>query len=79
MSFNAKDYLTADEIRSLLEKSDWKAAYEIAHTWFWISIAFALATFFPDPFTIVVSLFMLGGKQLACAILMHDTSHYAQF
>ncbi|MCB0755139.1 MAG: fatty acid desaturase family protein [Flavobacteriales bacterium] len=79
MSFNAKDYLSGDEIKSLLERSDWKAAFEIAHTWFWISVAFALAGFFPNPFTIVVSLFMLGGKQLACAIIMHDTSHYAQF
>lgn len=79
MTINANDYLTKDEIRSLLEKSDWKAGLEIADTWFWIAVAFCIAGIWPNPATIVFSLFILGGKQLACAIIMHDTSHYAQF
>lgn len=79
MTISANDYLTKEEIRSLLERSDLKAAWEILDTWFWIAVAFAIAGIWPNPFTIVLSLFMLGGKQLACAIIMHDTSHYAQF
>lgn len=79
MSFNVKDYLSSEEIKELLQKSDWKATYELAHTWFWIAFAFALVGLFPNPLTIIISLFILGGKQLACAIIMHDTSHYAQF
>lgn len=79
MSVNAKDFLSKEEIQDLLKKSDWKAAYEIAHTWFWIAVAFTIAGLWPNPLTIVLSLFILGGKQLACAIIMHDTSHYAQF
>ncbi|MBK9635049.1 MAG: fatty acid desaturase [Bacteroidetes bacterium] len=30
-------------------------------------------------FTIVLALFIIGGKQLGCAIIMHDTSHYSLF
>ena len=79
MSVSANDYLSKEEIRELLTKSNFKAALEIADTWFWIIVAFAIAGIWPNPFTIALSLFILGGKQLACAIIMHDTSHYSQF
>lgn len=76
---NVNDYLTKEEIKQLLKKSDFRAGLEFLHTWAWIAFAFALAGFFPNPFTIIVSLFILGGKQLACAILMHDCSHRSMF
>lgn len=76
---NANDYLTKEEIRVLLKKSNFKAAWELIDTWFWIAVAFAIVGIWPNVFTIILSLFILGGKQLACAIIMHDTSHHAQF
>ncbi len=72
-------YLSNDEIKLVMEKSDWKAAFEIFHTWAWIAFAFALVGFFPNPFTVLISLFILGGKQLACAIILHDCSHESMF
>ncbi len=72
-------YLRPEEIKSLMEKKDWRAWGEILHTWLWIAFAFALVGFFPHPITIVVSLFILGGKQLACAIILHDCSHESLF
>ena len=72
-------YLSNEEIKTLMQKSNWKAAFEILHTWGWIAFAFALSGFFPNPLTIIISLFILGGKQLACAIIMHDTSHDGLF
>ena len=76
---NANDYLSKEEIQALLKKSDFKAALEIAHTWAWIAFAFTLAGMWPGPLTIFISIWILGGKQLACSIIMHDTSHYSQF
>ena len=76
---NANDYLSKEEIKELLKKSDLKAALEVAHTWFWIAFAFTVAGVWPNPLTIFISVWILGGKQLACAIIMHDTSHHAQF
>lgn len=70
-----KKYLTTDELKSLHQYSDWKAFWEVLYTWLWIAFAFALVFFYPSVFTIIVSLFILGGKQLACAIIMHDTGH----
>ncbi|HLP50494.1 MAG TPA: fatty acid desaturase family protein [Chitinophagales bacterium] len=72
-------YLTKEEIQQVMQKSDWKAAFEVFHTWAWIAFAFALPGFFPNPFTILISLFILGGKQLACAIILHDCSHDSMF
>lgn len=72
-------YLTSDEIKMLMRKSDWKAWLEILDTWLWIAVAFAITGFFPHPVTILISLFILGGKQLACAIILHDCSHESMF
>lgn len=74
-----RQYLSVAEIAQLRQKSNLKATLEILHTWGWIVFAFALAGFFPNVLTIVVALFILGGKQLACAIIMHDASHNALF
>ncbi|MEX2590875.1 MAG: fatty acid desaturase family protein, partial [Chitinophagales bacterium] len=73
------DYLSKEEINELLQKSDWKGFVELATTWGWIAFALALPALWLNPFTVIVSLFILGGKQLGCAIIMHDTSHYAFF
>lgn len=72
-------YLSNDEIKAIMQKSDLKAAWEIVHTWLWIAFAFALSGLWPNPFTIIISLLILGGKQLACAIILHDCSHDSMF
>jgi fatty acid desaturase len=72
-------YLTPDEVKAVMKKSDLKAALEIVQTWAWIAFAFAIAGIWPNVFTIIIALFILGGKQLACAILMHDCSHDSMF
>ncbi len=76
---NANDYLTKEEIKELTQKSNFKAAMELLDTWLWIGFAFAIVAIWPNVFTVILSLIILGGKQLACAIIMHDTSHHAQF
>lgn len=73
------EYLTKDEIRLLMEKSDLKGLMEILETWSWIVFSFVLVGVFPNVLTVIIALFILGGKQLACAIIMHDTSHYSMF
>ena len=73
------EYLSNDEIKMIMQKSNWKGALEIANTWGWIAFAFALSGLFPNPVTITVSLFIIGGKQLACAIILHDCSHDSMF
>lgn len=72
-------YLSKEERKALHQKNDWAASLEILTTWAWIATAFALAGLLPNPITILIALFILGGKQLGCAIIMHDASHYSLF
>lgn len=74
-----KEYFSTEEIKGLHEYSDWRALWEVSYNWLWIAAAFALVYFFPNVFTIVLALFIIGGKQLGCAIIMHDTGHKALF
>jgi len=75
----AHKYLTAEERKLLMQKSDFQAAFAVVRHWLWIIGALFLVHVFPNPVTIVMALFILGGKQLACAILMHDASHQSVF
>jgi len=71
----ASKYLTLEERKMLMKKDTFKALKEVVAHWMWIVFAFLLVYYLPNPLTIVVSIFILGGKQLACATLMHDAGH----
>lgn len=80
-------YLSKEEIRRLHRKSDLKGWWEVISVWAWIAFAFALVAVTPYftssklvlALVIIIALFILGGKQLGCAIIMHDASHYSLF
>lgn len=74
-----KDYLTDEEIKSFHEKNNWLATWELIQNWAWIALAFTLVYFYPAVWAIVPALFIIGGKQLGCAIIMHDAGHHALF
>jgi len=72
-------YLTREEVKELLDKSDFKGFWEVFKVWFWIAFSFVLAAVWPNVFTVVIALILIGSKQLGCAIIMHDASHYSLF
>lgn len=72
-------YLTPQERKILMQKNDWKAAWQVLQTWGAIFITFVVAYAYPHPLVILGALFILGGQQLACSIIMHDTGHFALF
>lgn len=74
-----KKYFTQQEIKELHQYSDLKALWEVVYNWLWILAAFALVYFFPNVLTVIIALFIIGGKQLGCAIIMHDTGHNSLF
>jgi fatty acid desaturase len=74
-----KELFTPEEIQQLTLRNDWLGAWQIINTWLWIVAAFTLVYFFPNPASIFIALWILGGKQLACAIILHDASHYSLF
>lgn len=74
-----QEIFSEEEIKSLMQRSDWKGIWEIVKIWLWIIGSMIVVAIFPNPITIVFALFILGGKQLGCAIIMHDASHYSLF
>jgi len=75
----AAKYLSPQERKELNVKNDWKAAYVVLETLISIAITFAVVYFYPHPLVILVALFVMGGRQLACSIIMHDAGHFALF
>lgn len=76
---SANPYLSLEERKALLKKNDFRAACGILGHWIIIIGALALVYFLPNIFTVLFSLVILGGQQLACSILMHDASHRSVF
>jgi fatty acid desaturase len=75
----ARDVFAADEIRALTRSSDAAGFWAIGSTWAVIACTFAALARFPHPITFAVAIVVLGGRQLALAILMHDAAHRSLF
>ncbi len=74
-----KTILSREEIRELTQKSDWHGAWAIFRTWAIIGLTFALLAAYPHPLSFILAVFVLGGQQLACAILTHEGAHRTLF
>ena len=67
------------ELRALVEISDARAWLSVLADWGLIAASFALVAVAPNPLTVVVALFVLGGRQLGLAVLMHEAAHDTLF
>jgi fatty acid desaturase len=73
------DCFTKEEITALAESSDLRGALAIAGNWGFVAGAFLLLANAPGPFTFVVALYVIAGRQLGLAILQHEGSHRTLF
>lgn len=71
--------LSRDETRDLLAVKDLRAWWSLAFNWSLVLGAFALVGTWPNPLTLVAALVVIGGRQLACAAIMHDAAHRCLF
>ncbi|MDA1075089.1 MAG: fatty acid desaturase family protein [Proteobacteria bacterium] len=83
MSDRVLDTLSREELDSVLTRSDLRAAGMVISNFAIIALAFALPVLMPDPLTMVlaavVSLLLLGGRQLGLAVIYHDCAHSVFF
>ncbi len=70
---------TREEMRELLAVSDLRGALSVAVNWALIAGALTLVATRPNPLTVVLALFVIGARQLGCAVLMHEASHRTLF
>ncbi len=71
--------ITPGEMQAFLVKSDWRAAWVLAFNLLVVAAAFALPAVWLNPLTLLVSLALLGGRQLGLAVLHHECAHRAFF
>ena len=78
-----RDALTPAELESLLARNDWRGALSIALDWGLVFASLALVAAARDPISLVlavlVAIFVIGGRQLGFAVLMHEAAHRTLF
>src|SRR5437867_8644014 len=79
MSRSWREALSATELREMAKISDARAWLSILVDWGLVAAAFALVALAPNPLTVVTALFLLGGRQLGLAVLMHEAAHHTLF
>jgi fatty acid desaturase len=67
--------LTRAEIQELVQMKDWRTWWSLIVDWGLIAASFALVAVAPNPFTIILALFVIGARQLGLAVLMHEAAH----
>lgn len=73
------ELLSPEEISRLTQRSDWAGWWGVLSTWAVIAACFAVLARWPNPLTYIAVVLVLGGRQLALAILMHEASHRTLF
>lgn len=77
--FKLTDVFTPEEVRGFAAKSDLAGWWAVGSTWGIVALAFAALAWWPNPATFLLALIVLGGRQLALSILMHEAAHYSLF
>ncbi|HEY2775209.1 MAG TPA: fatty acid desaturase family protein [Candidatus Binatia bacterium] len=73
------DRFTRAEIVDLLSFDDRRSWNALLVNWGLVFASMAMVARWPNPLTIVVALFAIGGRQLGMSILMHEASHRTLF
>ncbi|RZI84668.1 MAG: fatty acid desaturase [Rubrivivax sp.] len=73
------DVLSREEIAHFTSRSDLAGWSALAFTWSVIALCFAALIWAPHPLTYAVVVVVLGGRQLALAILLHEGAHGTLF
>ena len=73
------DILSPHELIDFFPPSTLRGCLAVGFTWSVIFLCIFLSAHFPHPLILIPCWILVGGRQLALAILMHETSHYSLF
>ncbi|MFT4671434.1 MAG: fatty acid desaturase [Pseudohongiellaceae bacterium] len=74
-----KEHFSSEEIQQFCRRSDLLGWTAVATNWAIIGFAFVLVARWPNPFTIVLAMILLGGRHLGLGVLMHECGHGTLF
>ena len=66
-----------EELDEVLQMQDWRSWLSLLINWGLVAVAMALVAVRPNPLTIIVSLFIIGARQLGLTELMHEAAHWS--
>lgn len=75
----AASVLTRDEIRAFTRRSNLAGALAVVWSWLVIAGCFAVLAMFAHALVFAVTVVVLGGRQLALAVAMHEAAHGTLF
>ena len=75
----AADLLSREEIRAFTRSSTLAGVIAIASTWLVVIAAFVALAVWSHPLVFALVVIVLGGRQLALAVLMHEAAHGTLF
>ena len=75
MLVDPSEYLSKEQLTELRRIDPLRSLGSIAWTWAWIAGCFALYAWRPSWWTVLIAWFVMSGRHLALAILMHDGAH----
>jgi fatty acid desaturase len=73
------DAISPEELRRWCRADDHQGLRLVATNWAMIAAIFAGVALWTNPFTIVLGILLLGGRQLGLAVLMHECGHRTLF
>ena len=73
--FDPTQIFTPEEIAAVRARSNATGLLCVLHAWFMIGTAMALYALWPNPFSFIVAVIVIGSRQLGLEILMHDGAH----
>jgi fatty acid desaturase len=79
MTTKIRELLTTEELARVTSKDDLRAASIVLFNWAMVIGLFVLAAAFPNPVTILLTVLLLGGRQMAFGVLVHETGHKSFF
>lgn len=79
MTTQIRDILNDEELAFITTKNNWRATAIVIFDWAMILALFCLAAAFPNPLVLLLVIVMLGGRQMALGVLVHETGHKSLF
>jgi len=67
------------QLKGLKKKKDWINVLSLISNWSQILIIMTIFTIFPSPITFILGLIVIGSRQFALAVLMHEGAHKLLF
>lgn len=74
-----RDLLSAEEIAQFTQRSNSRAWGIIVSDYLIITLSFVMMAIWPNPITVLLGLMLLGGRQLALSVIVHECGHRTFF